>query len=111
MSTISHVAGSHSPIPILNTGSKAAPVQFTMGLTLSRLFGDKLWGKKAVRIIIVGLHEAGKSTILHKLNAGEVVTSTPAPGTVPPLISLHAHTSPLRGLTYMFRIQRGDCPV
>ncbi|KAJ6010907.1 ARF/SAR superfamily [Penicillium sp. IBT 35674x] len=51
-----------------------------MGLTLSRLFGDKLWERKTVRIIIVGLHEAGKSTILHKMNAGEVVTTTPAPG-------------------------------
>ncbi|KAJ5539596.1 ARF/SAR superfamily [Penicillium frequentans] len=51
-----------------------------MGLTLSRLFSDKLWEKKAVHIVIVGLHEAGKSTILHKLNAGEVVTTTPAPG-------------------------------
>ncbi|KAJ5645153.1 ADP-ribosylation factor [Penicillium longicatenatum] len=50
-----------------------------MGLTISKLF-DELWGKKTTNIIIVGLHDAGKTTILHKLKLSEIVTSVLAPG-------------------------------
>lgn len=35
-----------------------------MGLTFSKLF-DKLWGKKEMRILMVGLDAAGKTTILY----------------------------------------------
>jgi ADP-ribosylation factor protein 1 len=40
-----------------------------MGLTFSKLF-DKLWGKKEMRILMVGLDAAGKTTILYKLKLG-----------------------------------------
>merc|ERR1719261_162365 len=45
-----------------------------MGLTFSKVFG-KLFGKKDVRILMVGLDAAGKTTILYKLKLGEVVTT------------------------------------
>src|ERR1700753_2136405 len=50
-----------------------------MGLTFSKLF-DKLWGKKEMRILMVGLDAAGKTTILYKLKLGEVVTTIPTIG-------------------------------
>jgi GTPase SAR1 family protein len=57
-----------------------------MGLTFSKLF-DKLWGKKEMRILMVGLDAAGKTTILYKLKLGEIVTTIPTIGT----LSLHEH--------------------
>ena len=41
-----------------------------MGLTFSKVFG-KLFGKKDVRILMVGLDAAGKTTILYKLKLGD----------------------------------------
>ena len=52
-----------------------------MGLTFSKLF-DKLWGKKEMRILMVGLDAAGKTTILYKLKLGEIVTTIPTIGIV-----------------------------
>ena len=47
------------------------------------LFG-KVWqrmiGKKEMRILMVGLDAAGKTTILYKLKLGEVVTTIPTIG-------------------------------
>jgi ADP-ribosylation factor 1/2 len=57
-----------------------------MGLTFSKLF-DKLWGKKEMRILMVGLDAAGKTTILYKLKLGEIVTTIPTIG----MISLSHH--------------------
>ncbi|KFH44973.1 ADP-ribosylation factor-like protein [Hapsidospora chrysogenum ATCC 11550] len=54
-----------------------------MGLTFSKLF-DKLWAKKEMRILMVGLDAAGKTTILYKLKLGEIVTTIPTIGTAPP---------------------------
>merc|ERR1712137_1263575 len=51
----------------------------TMGLTFSKVFG-KLFGKKDVRILMVGLDAAGKTTILYKLKLGELVTTIPTIG-------------------------------
>jgi ADP-ribosylation factor protein 1 len=56
-----------------------------MGLTFSKLF-DKLWGKKEMRILMVGLDAAGKTTILYKLKLGEIVTTIPTIGTSRPAI-------------------------
>ncbi len=53
-----------------------------MGLTFSKLF-DKLWGKKEMRILMVGLDAAGKTTILYKLKLGEIVTTIPTIGLYP----------------------------
>lgn len=50
-----------------------------MGFTLSKLL-DKLFGKKEMRILMVGLDAAGKTTILYKLKLGEIVTTIPTIG-------------------------------
>ena len=50
-----------------------------MGNAISGLF-KKLFGKKEVRILMVGLDAAGKTTILYKLMLGEVVTAIPTIG-------------------------------
>ncbi|XP_016099414.1 ADP-ribosylation factor 4-like [Sinocyclocheilus grahami] len=50
-----------------------------MGLTISSLFG-RLFGKKQMRILMVGLDAAGKTTILYKLKLGEIVTTIPTIG-------------------------------
>eukprot|EP01002_Notosolenus_urceolatus_P013827 NODE_4806_length_763_cov_15.277311_g4009_i0.p1 GENE.NODE_4806_length_763_cov_15.277311_g4009_i0~~NODE_4806_length_763_cov_15.277311_g4009_i0.p1 ORF type:complete len:205 (+),score=31.88 NODE_4806_length_763_cov_15.277311_g4009_i0:78-617(+) len=49
-----------------------------MGGLFSRLFG--MFGSKEVRILILGLDNAGKTTILFKLQVGEVVTTVPTIG-------------------------------
>lgn len=50
-----------------------------MGLTISSLF-NRLFGKQQMRILMVGLDAAGKTTILYKLKLGEVVTTIPTIG-------------------------------
>ncbi|XP_053741481.1 ADP-ribosylation factor 4-like [Synchiropus splendidus] len=50
-----------------------------MGLTISSIF-NSLFGKKQVRILMVGLDAAGKTTILYKLKLGEIVTTIPTIG-------------------------------
>jgi ADP-ribosylation factor 1/2 len=50
-----------------------------MGLFISRLF-DSLAGKQHKRIILLGLDAAGKTTVLYKLNLGEVVHTIPTVG-------------------------------
>lgn len=50
-----------------------------MGLTISNLF-TRLFGKKQMRILMVGLDAAGKTTILYKLKLGEIVTTIPTIG-------------------------------
>jgi len=48
-----------------------------MGNVLAKVFGKT---KKPIRILMVGLDAAGKTTILYKLKLGEVVTTTPTIG-------------------------------
>ncbi|KLO18054.1 ARF/SAR superfamily [Schizopora paradoxa] len=50
-----------------------------MGLSISKLF-ESLLGKKEMRILMVGLDAAGKTTILYKLKLGEIVTTIPTIG-------------------------------
>ena len=50
-----------------------------MGNIFSNVF-NKLFGKKDMRILMVGLDAAGKTTILYKLKLGEVVTTIPTIG-------------------------------
>ncbi|XP_048189996.1 ADP-ribosylation factor 4-like [Perognathus longimembris pacificus] len=50
-----------------------------MGLTISSLF-SRLFGKKQMHILMVGLDAAGKTTILYKLKLGEIVTTIPTIG-------------------------------
>eukprot|EP01097_Dermamoeba_algensis_P000488 TRINITY_DN116_c0_g1_i5.p1 TRINITY_DN116_c0_g1~~TRINITY_DN116_c0_g1_i5.p1 ORF type:complete len:178 (-),score=45.96 TRINITY_DN116_c0_g1_i5:136-669(-) len=47
-----------------------------MGNLILKLFG----GKKDVRLLMVGLDAAGKTTILYKLKLGEIVTTIPTIG-------------------------------
>jgi len=49
-------------------------------MSFSKLFNGQ-WDNKEMRILMVGLNGAGKTTIIHKLNLGEVAkTSTPTLG-------------------------------
>jgi GTPase SAR1 family protein len=50
-----------------------------MGLTFTKLF-SRLFAKQEMRILMVGLDAAGKTTILYKLKLGEIVTTIPTIG-------------------------------
>ena len=50
-----------------------------MGSAFAKLFSG-LFGKKEMRILMVGLDAAGKTTILYKLKLGEIVTTIPTIG-------------------------------
>lgn len=52
---------------------------YCRGLTISKLFTG-LFGHKEMRILMVGLDAAGKTTILYKLKLGEVVSTMPTIG-------------------------------
>ena len=47
-----------------------------MGLAFTKIW-QRLIGKTEMRILMVGLDAAGKTTILYKLKLGEVVTTIP----------------------------------
>ncbi|KAH7544619.1 hypothetical protein FEM48_Zijuj01G0004900 [Ziziphus jujuba var. spinosa] len=48
-----------------------------MGLVFTRLFSS-LFGNKEARILVLGLDNAGKTTILYRLQMGEVVSTIPS---------------------------------
>lgn len=50
-----------------------------MGASIAKLFTG-FFGKKEMRILMVGLDAAGKTTILYKLKLGEIVTTIPTIG-------------------------------
>uniref|UniRef100_A0A7S1SFR5 ADP-ribosylation factor n=1 Tax=Alexandrium catenella TaxID=2925 RepID=A0A7S1SFR5_ALECA len=50
-----------------------------MGLALTRLWAT-LIGKRELKLLMVGLDAAGKTTVLYKLKLGEVVTTIPTIG-------------------------------
>ena len=50
-----------------------------MGSIFSKVW-TRLVGKKEMRILMVGLDGAGKTTILYKMKLGEVVTTIPTIG-------------------------------
>jgi small GTP-binding protein len=50
-----------------------------MGLSISKVF-ERWFGKQEMRILMLGLDAAGKTTILYKLKLGEVVSSVPTIG-------------------------------
>ena len=54
-------------------------IQLLMGLFFSKVW-QKLFGKREMRILMVGLDAAGKTTILYQLKLGEVVTTIPTIG-------------------------------
>jgi len=51
-----------------------------MGGSISKIFSGLIWGKKDIRILILGLDNAGKTTLLYRLKIGEVVTTIPTIG-------------------------------
>ncbi|XP_022885767.1 ADP-ribosylation factor 2-like [Olea europaea var. sylvestris] len=50
-----------------------------MGMAISRLV-KKLFAKREMRILMVGLDASGKTTILYKLKLGEIITTIPTIG-------------------------------
>jgi len=64
-----------SSILLLCASSKLS----AMGLLFSKVW-ERMLGKKEMRILMVGLDAAGKTTILYKLKLGEVVTTIPTIG-------------------------------
>lgn len=57
-------------------------IKLTLGSFFSQVLGNisNLFGEREVRILILGLDNAGKTTILYKLQVGEVVKTTPTIG-------------------------------
>merc|ERR1711865_1060294 len=51
-----------------------------MGLLMSKVWERMISSQKEMRILMVGLDAAGKTTILYKLKLGEVVTTIPTIG-------------------------------
>lgn len=52
-----------------------------MGLVQSLMKAvENLWKDKEMRMLMVGLDAAGKTTILYKLKLGEIVTTIPTIG-------------------------------
>eukprot|EP00033_Pygsuia_biforma_P000855 GCRY01000993.1.p1 GENE.GCRY01000993.1~~GCRY01000993.1.p1 ORF type:complete len:180 (+),score=9.67 GCRY01000993.1:290-829(+) len=51
-----------------------------MGLVFSSLWRKLVFGKQESKIVIVGLHNAGKTTILYKYLLNEVVSTVPTIG-------------------------------
>lgn len=64
------------------TVTRGAKKSDTMGNMFATLFKG-LFGKKEMRILMVGLDAAGKTTILYKLKLGEIVTTIPTIGKFP----------------------------
>lgn len=67
------------PLPLL---APACP-QKAAAVIMGNIFGNllkSLIGKKEMRILMVGLDAAGKTTILYKLKLGEIVTTIPTIG-------------------------------
>lgn len=50
-----------------------------MGQVFTKLF-DSWFGSKEMRVVMLGLDAAGKTTILYKLHIGEVLTTVPTIG-------------------------------
>ncbi len=70
---------------------------------------EKLMGKKEMRILMVGLDAAGKTTILYKLKLGEIVTTIPTIGMyscIQFLYPILAHIHIMHNIItyYLFRI-------
>ncbi|XP_042860411.1 ADP-ribosylation factor 1 isoform X1 [Penaeus japonicus] len=67
------------PLFLVSRGCSAAEKVAKMGNIFANLFKG-LFGKKEMRILMVGLDAAGKTTILYKLKLGEIVTTIPTIG-------------------------------
>lgn len=64
-----------------------------MGNIFAKLFSK--FSKKDMRILMVGLDAAGKTTILYKLKLGEIVTTIPTIGELFSLTTFRIQATPL----------------
>ena len=71
-----------------------------MGLSFTKLF-SRLFAKKEMRILMVGLDAAGKTTILYKLKLGEIVTTIPTIGKINDSESFVDYKRLFMGLVHM----------
>ncbi|CAK6443497.1 unnamed protein product [Pipistrellus nathusii] len=72
-----HQVKTRLPLPLLG------PSYLEKAVIMGNIFGNllkSLIGKKEMRILMVGLDAAGKTTILYKLKLGEIVTTIPTIG-------------------------------
>lgn len=67
-----------TPPSTLAAAAQAA-LSLTMGGQLSKMMG-KIFGSKEMRLLMLGLDAAGKTTILYKLKLGQDVTTIPTVG-------------------------------
>uniref|UniRef100_A0A2K5SGL1 ADP ribosylation factor 1 n=1 Tax=Cebus imitator TaxID=2715852 RepID=A0A2K5SGL1_CEBIM len=61
------------------------PVSFHLPTSMRKVFANLFkghFGKKEMRILMVGLDAAGKTTILYRLKLGEMVTTIPTIGSI-----------------------------
>ncbi|KAH7681717.1 Small GTPase superfamily ARF/SAR type protein [Dioscorea alata] len=79
----------HGSVRLLVAGfvCAALTVGVKMGLSFTKLF-SRLFAKKEMHILMVGLDAAGKTTILYKLKLGEIVTTIHIIGTFRALVPL-----------------------
>merc|ERR1712072_1495350 len=67
-------------IPSIFSAGQQSLYRFSaMGLLMSKVW-ERMISKSEMRILMVGLDAAGKTTILYKLKLGEVVTTIPTIG-------------------------------
>jgi len=69
-----------------------------MGLLFSSMFSS-LFGRKEYRILILGLDNAGKTTILYRLQVDEPVTTVPT-------IGFNVETVKYKNLTFQVSAER-----
>ena len=50
-----------------------------MGNSFRKMF-DRLFGNREMRVVMLGLDAAGKTTILYKLHIGEILSTVPTIG-------------------------------
>lgn len=60
-------------------GATASASLPAMGNSVKKMF-DKMFGAKEMRVVMLGLDAAGKTTILYKLHIGEVLSTVPTIG-------------------------------
>lgn len=54
---------------------------------------EKIYGQPEVRILLLGLDAAGRTTTLYKLKLGEIVTTIPTIGQYPDPMASHKSTT------------------
>ncbi|CAD6567327.1 MAG: hypothetical protein CYPHOPRED_001617 [Cyphobasidiales sp. Tagirdzhanova-0007] len=79
--SFSNLRASSLPLPVQSwAGPKKPSTDKSFSFGPFRPLVSSLFGKKEMRILMVGLDAAGKTTILYKLKLGEIVTTIPTIG-------------------------------